>query len=102
MLRKAYFVHYYLDFANTYQLRWAPMSDKAAIAQLENEGFRRIKRRVAEDLVWAEKYRQKYDQSMSGYADKHIFPWDYDSDKDNWELPWEFDVDGAIVTRRER
>jgi len=86
-MKKAYFVRYYRDFANTYYLKWAFMTDKNAIAQLENDGYKRITRRRAEELVWQEKYRQKYDQSMSGYADDVITPWNFD---------WKYDKVGLL------
>lgn len=86
-MKKAYFVRYYRDFANTYYLKWAFMTDKNAIAQLENDGYKRITRRRAEELVSQEKYRQKYDQSMSGHADDVITPWDFDWQYDDWLEP---------------
>lgn len=87
--RKSYFVRYYRDFANTYHLRWAPQDNKDAIAQLEEAGFEKITRKEAESLVTDEKYRRKYDSSMSGYADDTIIPWCFDEFYDDWCEPGE-------------
>ena len=75
--RKNYFVRYYKDFANTYRLRWCYEKNKNAKAKLEEEGFHRISKERALDLAYQETYRQRFDQSMGGYADDVVYPWNY-------------------------
>ena len=79
-MRKAYYVYYPRNFANEYDLRWAWDCDKEAKRQLESNGCERITKKRAMELVRQEKYRQEYDQSMSGYADDAVMPWYWERD----------------------
>ena len=76
---KRYFVHYYRDFGNTYNLYWA---DSPEMENVLPAGAEQITRRQAEALARAERDRRKYDEYFSGYASDAIFPVDYPQDED--------------------
>jgi hypothetical protein len=70
-MKKTYYVHYYKDFANTYNLYYAETAaDLAALP----EGAERITRKQALALASDEAWRRKADQAFSGYADTAIYP----------------------------
>ena len=76
---KQYFVHYFRDCGNTYNLYYAECPEDFAALP---DGAERISRRLAEQLCREENDRRKWEESSSGYADSHIFPsaGDYDAD----------------------
>ena len=76
---KRYFVHYYRDFGNTYNLYW---TDSPEMENVLPSGAEQITRRQAEALARAERDRRQYDEYFSGYASDAIFPADYPQDKD--------------------
>lgn len=73
---RKYYVHYYQDFANTYNLYYAesgfPVPDT----------WRQITRKEAEKLARAERRRRIEDEAFSGRACAEIFPADYPDDGD--------------------
>lgn len=73
--RKQYYIRYYSNFGNAYELYWAGTAEQKAIAA--EEGYTPITRREAERKCAEENYRKKYDPSHSGYADAHIYPVGY-------------------------
>lgn len=101
--RKNYYVRYYRDFANTYNLCWCYERNKNAKVKLEEDGFHRISKERALDLVYQELYRRRFDQSMGGYADSVIYPWNYDAMFDGYDdvdehTGWnKFYKDGDII-----
>lgn len=72
-MRRQYFVHYYKDFGNTYNLLYADTEEALKAVPEEAE---RITRKKAESLVADENRRRKADGSFSGYADNAIWPAD--------------------------
>lgn len=76
---KKYYVNYYRNFANTYNLYYAETEE-----QLTNlpQTAERITRKEAERLARAESNRRKFDSSCSGYADEYIYPADYPAYRD--------------------
>lgn len=68
-MKKAYYVRYYRDFGNTYNLYWLPDGEPAPA------GLERITCKKAVDLCKQERDRRKYDQAFSGYADAWIWPY---------------------------
>lgn len=88
---KQYFVHYFRDFGNTYNLYYAECPEDFAALP---EGAERITRREAEQLCREENDRRKYEKSFSGYADSRIYPaaGDFDETGDH--------TCGYIVPRR--
>lgn len=62
-------------FANVYNLYYA---DSAVMAACLPENAERITRAVAIDLCQRERFRRKYDQGFSGYADIAIYPADWE------------------------
>lgn len=78
-MKKQYFVYYYNNFGNTYNLYWADSPEMIAALP---ENAERISRKKAIQLCRDEKYRQKCDSSFSGYATTSIFPADYPEDED--------------------
>ena len=96
---KRYYVNYYKDFGNTYDLYWAETPEQIEMAEKKCE---RITRKKAERLCAEENYRRKHDQSFSGYASTEILPIDYTSNVNhNWDGDWQNDrkmyKDGYIV-----
>lgn len=75
---KRYYIKYYNDFSNAYNLVWAETPEQIAMAEADGIGWERISRREAEKKCSAENERRKYDCSFSGYADSAIYPIDYD------------------------
>lgn len=75
---KKYFANYYNGFGNAYDLRWADTAED--VAALIEWGYERVSRKEAERLCAAERWRRKYDQAFSGYADTHIWPAALDRD----------------------
>lgn len=71
-MKKQYYVHYYKDFANTYNLYWS-------YEALNYEGYERITRKQAEALAAEENSRRKHDPGFSGHADNTIKPYCYDN-----------------------
>lgn len=67
-MKRAYYVHYYRDFGNTYRLYWAP--EGAAVPDYLD----RITRKEAIALCIRERDARRYDQAFSGYADTRIYP----------------------------
>ena len=68
---RKYYVEYYKDFSNTYNLFYANNDTER---DLLPEGVIRISRKMAEKLCAEEKGRRKTDQSFSGFADTAVFP----------------------------
>lgn len=75
---KKYYVHYWNNFANTYNLYWAETPQQ--IAKAESKGYECISRKYAEKLCVEENYRRKTDYNFSDYASNVILPFDYDGD----------------------
>lgn len=71
MSRRKYYVHYWRDFGNTYELYY---TDK----EINRDGFERITRREAIRLCAEEKERRRTDPAFSGYASVTIKPYEYD------------------------
>lgn len=80
-MRRKYYVHYWKNFGNTYHLYYA---DSAEMVAKLPEDAEQITRKDALSLASAEKWRRKYNQSMSGFADVSIYPAGYD--------PLEYDI----------
>ena len=67
-MKRAYYVHYYLDFGNTYHLYWAPEGEAVP------DYWNRITRKEAIALCTRERDARRYDQAFSGYGDTRIYP----------------------------
>lgn len=74
MTKKQYFIRRG-NFGNVYDLAWA--DNKEDCRMLEEMGFERESRKHAEHNARMERWRRKYDQSCSGYADESIYPAKY-------------------------
>jgi len=92
---KKYFVKYYRDFGNTYNLAWAETA--AQLAQAERDDWEQITRKAAESLCARENYARKTDHAFSGYADCLILPIDLDDRDVNWTDARHFARHGYIV-----
>lgn len=68
-MKKAYYVEYYRDFGNTYNLYWAPCDITVPAS------FERITRKKAEDLCKRERQARRDNPDFSGYADTYIWPY---------------------------
>ena len=75
---RKYFIHYYRDFGNTYNLAYTDTDAQAAEA--EANGWDRITRKQAESKCADENRARKTDPAFSGYADSLIYPYGYDCD----------------------
>lgn len=73
---KKYYVCYYLDFGNTYNLYYA---DDSMDIQIPGN-YERITRKEALRLISAENQRRKDDPSFSYFAATSIMPIDYKGD----------------------
>ena len=89
-MKKAYYVEYYRDFGNTYNIYWLPDGEPAPA------GLERITRKQALDLCKQERYRRKYDQAFSGYADTWIWPYGA-PDAVRYRHPLELRTSGGYV-----
>ena len=75
---RKYFVKYWADFGNTYNLAYTDTDAEAAEA--EANGWERITRKQAESKCADENRARQTDQAFSGYADSLIYPFGYDVD----------------------
>ena len=91
---KKYYVEYWNNFGNTYNLYWAGTPEQIAIA--ESNGFERISRKCAEKLCADENYRAKNDYNFSGYASNVILPVDYDFEE-GWRNDRKMYKDGYMI-----
>lgn len=97
---KRYFVNYYNDFTNTYNLAWAETPEQLEIAQAD--GWEQITRKKAQALCMEERRRQLNDPSFSGYADTLIFPIDYDRMENDWQNDSNIRSDGYILEYKQQ
>ena len=77
-MRRQYYIHYYKNFGNTYDLIYADTEDDLTLIPEDAE---RITRKEAEAFCSRENYRRKCDPSFSGFADNMIYPVGLDSYK---------------------
>lgn len=75
MSKKLYFIRYWRDFANTFNLAWADNDDDRE--WLASNGFEQCTRKYAETKARNERYARKFDQAFSGYGDDAVFPTKY-------------------------
>lgn len=68
---KTYYVHYYKDFRNTYDLYYAETQEDTEALP---EGAKRITRKSAIQLCREERIARKYNPKFSGYAATVILP----------------------------
>lgn len=94
-IKKQYYVDYYNDFANTYNLYWASTPEQIKIAA--EMGLERITRATAIKMCTAENERRRTDGSFSGYADNCIFPIDYNRMEHDYQNDSHVYADGYIV-----
>ena len=76
-MRKKYFINYYKNFANTYNLCWVEGHDKKTIDLLLENGWENITRKNAFEKCVQENDRRKNDASFSYFADNKILPYEY-------------------------
>lgn len=76
-MKRKYYVHYYMDFGNTYNLYYANTPEMEARIP---EGAERITRKKAERLARAERARRINDAASAFRADGAIYPAGVDSD----------------------
>lgn len=91
-MRRQYFIHYYRDFCNTYNLLYADTEDDLKLIPKDAE---RITRKEAEGYARDEKQRQRHDHNFSGFADSAIFPVNADPDYD-WRNGRKYQLNGLI------
>lgn len=77
-MRRQYFVNYYANFANTYDLMYADTQEDLDLLPV---GAERITRKEAESLCADENRRRKYNGNFSGCADNVIYPVSMTSDE---------------------
>lgn len=69
---KQYFIRYYRDFENTYDLCWAETQQQLSVINHDG-GWKRIPCKRAIRLCIEERDRRKHDKQNSGYAPIYIF-----------------------------
>lgn len=90
-----YFIKYYRDFENTYVLRHAP---KEMLLEMVNNGFRRITRREAIRFCSLERIRERYEPSCAGYADRCVYPIEWQDETGDIPMRYNYDPKEYIVT----
>lgn len=71
-----YYVHYYMDFGNTYNLACVSDADDAAALQVwaaRGQDWQRITRQECRRLLSAERRRRREDEAFSGRASAHLY-----------------------------
>ena len=71
-MAKKYWVHYYKNFGNTYNLYW---TDSPEMEEILPDGAEQISRKKALELARAEAWREKYDTGFA-MATAYIYPTD--------------------------
>ena len=69
-MKKKYWVHYYKDFANTYDLYW---TDSKEMEEALPDGAERITRKEAFELARKNEELEKYNPSFA-MGTSHIYP----------------------------
>lgn len=95
---KKYFYKNTMGFGNTYELAYTE-TDKEEERALA-EGFERITRKEAEQLCRAERDREQYEPSNSGYADSVVLPIWYPATSRDWQDDSRVVLNGYIVERK--
>lgn len=91
---RKYYVHYYRDFGNTYNLYWTDgLESEAALP----DGAERISRKRAFELARRERDARKYDPAFSGYADSYIYSPLYSAEAHEFYGQPFYVTDGYIV-----
>ena len=96
--RRKYWIQYYRDFSNTYNLCYTETDTEAK--QAEEAGWERITRQEAIDKCIAERRRRKEDAAFSGFADIVILPFSYDTDEDYWVNDPRMVMNGSYIVER--
>ena len=96
-MMKSYYVRYYLNFNNTYDLCYTETEEQERKAVAE--GYVKISRREAVKLCAEENYRRKHDSAFSGFANNLILPYGYSPEND-WRNDRMMYQDGYLVLRR--
>lgn len=78
---KTYFINYWRDFGNTYNLCYCESKEEEAAAVAA--GYERITRKEAERKCSNERWARKHDRNFSGYGDDSITPWRFITDPRN-------------------
>ena len=95
---KKYYVHYYMDFSNAYNLAWAGTPEQ--IKPAEDRGYEQITRKEAEHLCAKEIEARRDDPAFSGFASTVILPIDFDYDRyGDWQNDRSMEQRGHIVDR---
>lgn len=89
---KKYYISYYRDFGNTYNLYWAETSEQIAALP---KNARKITRREAKRKCAEEKSARGHDPSFSGFASAVILPADYSGEKDWRDDPAHYRMNGC-------
>ena len=100
-MKTAYYVQYYMGFANTYNLCHAPVGEELP------SDWERITRKEAERLCAQERYARKHNQAFSGYGDSYIYPYDLTKEEvERGDVAYMADIrqgfyfDGSYIIRR--
>ena len=89
---RKYFVKYWANFGNTYNLAYTDTDAQAAEA--EANGWERITRKQAESKCADENRARQADPAFSGYGDNMIYPYGYDCD---WRDDRHAEKNGYII-----
>ena len=94
---RKYYVNYYKDFSNTYDLIYTetPEEEKTALSK----GYHRIPRKKAFSLCADARYLRKTDPSAAGYASAYIYPLDKDAAYDYMNDEYRIDETGYIMLK---
>ena len=81
---KSYYILYYRDFANTYNLCYCTTPEECKAA--EAAGYERISRADAIRKCINENSARKHDPNFSGYGSNTILPWEYIKRREDYEI----------------
>ena len=89
--RRRYFIKYWNNFSNTYHLCWTDKENEEK--EMLDNGWKKITRKEAISNCVSERYRRKYDQACSRFADAYIYQYDHG----DCPIDWGRIVDSYIV-----
>lgn len=89
-----YFIKYYTSFSNTYILRHAP---KEMLQKMLDNGFTRITRKEAIRHCVEERRREKFDKACSGYANRCIYPIEWEDEHGDIPMVYNYNKQEYIV-----
>lgn len=93
---KKYYVNYYRDFSNTYNLYYTDETMDIEIPK----SWKQITRSRAIMLAIRERKARKYDETFAYFADAEIYPVDFDRNEEDIRNNYNYYLDGYIWKKK--